>query len=569
MGMSRSCRSPKLAREINVSAERSRVTMRRVPDRFVVAALLLLGGALRLGDLDAMVNVDMYFLWSSRTVRFMNALATGAFEQTYQSHHPGVTLMWLVGCVWRAFDVLSLPMALHPEKAKLAVWPIVVLGSLFPPAFYLVATKALGPNRRFPMGMAALLLATEPLLVAHSRNSHLDQLATTFAWLAVWFALAAKRVPSYRSAAFCGIGLGLALLSKISTAGFAVGVAALYFVDCFRYPRLAPQRLKQLTVIAVVAVATVFLLWPALWVAPVDTLLKLFSGLSREVDKSIPFMLFGHAGKMNVPAWVYGLFVVFLVTPEAWIPGVLGLLYLTKRELGVRRFLVDLGVICFPFVYLTLTSNAVGVRNIIPLVPLFSLLTALVVDSLARRFVILKRKKLVIGAAVLLSVAFGGRTLRVISLYPLPITYCSRWTGLECSKVFHLGWGEGMKEAAQFIGEYSRQHFPKEKNVSLFGSAYAGIIRVWTPVKIVATPEISHFIVDYSPDWQRRTDRAKAIAKYVQLNRLSPLHEVVLEGRPYVRIYAGPLTAVPSRDMSSKEDEPNDRDVEAEGAVSP
>ena len=47
-------------------------------------------------------------------------------------------------------------------------------------------------------------------------------------------------------------------------------------------------------------------------------------------------------------------------------------------------------------------------------------------------------------------------------------------------------------------------------------------------------------LVDYSPDWQREGTRAMEIAAYVREHRLKPLHEVILSGRAYVRIYAGP-----------------------------
>ena len=506
----------------------------------IALGLFLFSLLLRVGDFDAMVNTDMYFIWSARIVRFMDGLASGNLTATYQSHHPGVTLMWLVGLVWRTMGVLKLPIALHPEKVQMAVWPIALVGSLFPALSYPLLLKLLGTRRRFAVFFVALLLATEPLLVAHSRNPHLDILATTFAWFAVFLSLISKRDNSYLSAIAGGVCLGLALLSKISTAGFALGIAAVYLIDCLRFRSTARRRFRQLTTIVVVSLVTVVALWPALWVAPIETLVRLHHGLTHEVEKAIPFMLFERAGTMVVPFWVYGLFVVFLVTPEAWIPGVFGGLFLSKAQLGLRRFLFDLSVVSAPLLFLVMRSNNVGVRNTILFLPLFAILSALVIGEV---YEYLSRRSLrwaFVCSLVFLVGVVGGRTMRLISLYPLPITYCSRWTGIECSNVFHVGWGEGMKETAAFIQDYKRVHYSDSKLLSIYGSGYAPIVRVWTDVKVVSKVEDAHLLVDYAPDWQRRGKRATVIASYAEKRNLEPLFEVVLAGRPYVRIYSGP-----------------------------
>jgi hypothetical protein len=514
---------------------------RLVTSQWAIAfALFALSLSVRLGDLDAMVNSDIYYLWSARTVRFMEALRTGNWANTYQSHHPGVTLMWILGTTWTLFDLLQVPIQLHPEKVAVAVVPIVIIGSLFVALCYPVLLRLLGPTHKPAAGFFCLLLATEPLLVAHARNPHLDILANSFAWLAIFSALLARREASYRWALLGGVLLGLALMSKISTAGFALGIAAVFLVDCYRNPQALRRQLPLLAIIAVIAFVTVVLIWPALWAAPLETLARHRRGLTQEVEKAVPFMLFGKAGVQVVPWWVYGIFVVFLVTPEFWIPGILSIPLIFRAEGRARSAVVQIGIVNIPLLYLLFRSNNVGVRNTLLFLPLLALLTALAFEQLWRWLARQKALWLRITPLAMVGVLLVSRIVRLASLYPLPITYCSRWTTVECSTVFHLGWGEGMKEAAAFVDRYANLRSSSAEPVQIFGSGYAPVMATWTKVAVAGQIEKAELLVDYAPEWQRAGGRSKLIAAYAKEHELPLIHVVNLQGRDYVRIYRGP-----------------------------
>lgn len=533
-------RAPKENRNPRCSAESMVAAAQRAPTWVVVSGLFLFGLALRVGDLDAMVNSDMYYLWSVRTVRFMRALQEADFANTYQSHHPGVTLMWIVGLVWWAFDLLRTPIQLHPEKIQIAVWPIVLFGSWVAAATYPLLKRLLGHSLRSAGFFAAALLASEPLWIAHSRNSHLDVLATGFAWLAILSALIAKREHRIRWAIGCGLLLGLALLSKISTAGYALGIAAVYLYDGIRRPSTLVRQSTFVAIIATTAALTVLTLWPALLTFPVTTLLRWHHGLLNEVSKAIPFMLFGTAGKLIVPSWVYGVFIAFLVTPEFYLPGIVGCVFLAKTQRSLNRFLLELLLVTLPLAYLVMSSNNVGLRNIILVLPILATLTGLVVVYAWRwLYSRIPHRAVLVAISVLLLVG-TGRVARIVALYPLPITYCSGWLGVDCAEVFHVGWGEGMKEAAAFIARYAKERQIDSSKLSVYGSGYAPIVRVWTPVAVSKTVEQADLLIDYAPDWQRKGDRAKAISSYTATQGLLPLHEVILNERSYVKIYRGP-----------------------------
>lgn len=501
-------------------------------------SLLVLSASLRVFDVDAMVNVDMYHLWGKRIVRFVAAIDSRSLAETYQSHHPGVTFMWLAGMLWKVRGVLSDP--LEPTKLQLATWPVVAIGTLFPVATFLLLWRALGQHHRNIAWVAGALLATEPLLIAHSRNAHLDMLVTAFAWAALLAAYIAKLDWSWRWSLASGLLLGLALLTKLSSAGLALGIAYVLLspLEVRSGDRL--RSLKHLAIVGVTAGVTAAILWPALWVAPIETLTKLWRGVNVEMDKTSEFMLFGQTGRLRLPRWIYGLFVVYLVTPEFWLSG-LFVPWLTKGgDQPLRRFAGDMALAALPLIALLVASSRIGNRYLIPILPMFAILSAIALvaawQKLSGR---LRWHRLVpLGAAVAAALV-GGRTVRAAALHPLPITYCSSWTGVDCSKVFHLGWGEGLKEGANCLARLASQR-PHEAPPKVYGSAYATLMRLWTPLASTKDFDEAEYLVIYLPDAQRRLEPARRIEAFAQARGLNPLASIEIQGRPYVRIYPGP-----------------------------
>jgi 4-amino-4-deoxy-L-arabinose transferase-like glycosyltransferase len=524
--------------------------------------ILALSVALRVGDLDAMVNVDMYYQWSKRIVRFITAVEQGDLAGTYQSHHPGVTFMWLVGLLWKWRGVVNAPFDV--AKAKMAVWPVLVVGSCFPVLNYGLLRRLLGRRARWMAATAGMLFATEPLFVAHSRNAHLDIMVTTFSWCAVLSALIAKRELSRRWAIVCGIALGLALLTKLSAAGYALGIAAVFLV-AIAQPRRerasneAPngaignasvsntehrQRLL-LVLLSIVGAAllTVIALWPALWSGPHVVVARTAQGLATEVGKVREFMLFGESGKLRLPFWIYLLIAGYLATPEFLGAG-LGLFAWRKRLTPPsRQFIRDGLLATAPLILLISRSNHVELRYVIPMLPVFGTLSAMAIVQcggyLSMRLTHTAVQAWVRPTLVTLwGALLVSRTLRVAALYPLPITYCAGWTGIDCSSVFRIGWSEGLKEAAQHVARQSAQRGYAATTV--FGGAYTGILRMWTPIVVTNDLSEAQLIMHYLPDWQRNNLPSRSITEYLKAHPRQPLAEVKLQGRTYVQLYAGP-----------------------------
>jgi hypothetical protein len=89
----------------------------------LILAVVIFGLALgtRLTDLGVFVGPDE-FSWVTRSANFTQALVNGDLAQTYQTGHPGVTLMWAetLGSWLRFWGGSTWPVALAADKTMAA-----------------------------------------------------------------------------------------------------------------------------------------------------------------------------------------------------------------------------------------------------------------------------------------------------------------------------------------------------------------------------------------------------------------------------------------------------------------
>src|SRR5215217_6046399 len=192
--------------------------------RIGLATLLVLAAALlpRVLGLADFFTIDEADHWILRVRLFSEALGQHNWAGTNLTGHPGVMTMWLGGLGRR----LAIANSIAPSSdsaAYLAMLrlPLAVTNSLAVAIGYLLLRRIVSPGLAL---LAAILWATEPFLIAHSRLLHVDALMTSFATICVLLLLLgsplARRPASGagRWLAIVGSGImaGLALLSKVS-----------------------------------------------------------------------------------------------------------------------------------------------------------------------------------------------------------------------------------------------------------------------------------------------------------------------------------------------------------------
>ncbi len=262
-------------------------------------ALLLAGLALRLVQLGTYLTPDER-LWSQRTAQFMGALQEQDWPATAPTGHPGVTVMWsgTTGALLRfvldrpsdiaRLEDVAAALAAEPNRLDFVAWlrlPIALATAAAVLLFFWLARRLFGTGVAL---LASALLALDPFHLAHSRVLQMDALlatAVSIAWLAF---LVGMPTGQRRYLVLGGVAAGLGFLTKAPALALGPAAIALSVWNALR-PRSpgtqSPARrppgavvriLADLLWIAVPALAVVWLLWPAMWVAPLDTLARVW-----------------------------------------------------------------------------------------------------------------------------------------------------------------------------------------------------------------------------------------------------------------------------------------------------
>jgi len=284
---------------------------------FVISLLIFIVALLpRLLDPDQFLTPDE-FLWIDRSRNFLAGLLDPAYQCTsvvekwnfvaeglactLRTGHPGVTTMWTGSLgLWLSWLANSRYIGLPDYLATVSTNPLDVtliaparIGTILITALWVVIVYWLA-RRLFGSQIAlvgALLLALDPFHIALSRVIHHDALSTTFMTLAVLAAFIYWGQGSSKKWLLISGGLaGLAILSK-SPALFLlpfIAVVGLWFLgkeirgrskeDGARkaYWSLVRETVLDGLLWFGVAVAVVFVFWPAMWVTPLEAMETVF-----------------------------------------------------------------------------------------------------------------------------------------------------------------------------------------------------------------------------------------------------------------------------------------------------
>jgi len=236
--------------------------------------------------------------WHYRSEQFIVGLKTKQFEKTYQHYHPGVTLMWIAGVSIELLRQIS-PLDRVYTHYNFEIFHFIAKYSLVFVQLFLsiitiyLLTKVLGFKKAF---LTVCLFSFEPFFLGNSRLLHLDVLLSLFLFNGLLLgylgmlelSLGAVGKPFRHLVYNLGVGsfLALGFLTK------SVGILGLvYVVGCMAIrPFVQSLRKRQgswqytLLHLGFVVIAfgfVLFIVFPALWKAPVAPLLDIFDEAER------------------------------------------------------------------------------------------------------------------------------------------------------------------------------------------------------------------------------------------------------------------------------------------------
>lgn len=518
--------------------------------------------------------------WLIRSGNFYEALADGPLTNTFQQGHPGVTTMWagLLGHAWTfpeyttvADDQFNPARVVHEAfLAEHGQAPIDLLASarvvesLIHIAVFVLALSILMRilSKRTAL-LAALLIALDPFVAAHMRLLHTDGLLSSFLFLAlvclIWWA--------WRRQQRKGVGLpltvgalatGLAWLTKTPAfflAPFFALVLTLHFLFINRgnQPKqLAETGLQWVRQIVlplclwfVVAGVLYFVLWPALWVAPGETLGKVFD-ISRDYaaeGHSNPVFFGGEVLFGDPGFWFYPATYLWRATPLTLLGLLLALALVPWRraeQSSMQRLTLWM---CLSFAILFFLFMNLGAkkfdRYLLPIYMPLDLAAAVgwsaavgAVHGSARYWSIPSKPRAII-PSILFCLLLGWQTVLVAQSFPYYLSYYNpilRWWS-QPEESMMIGWGEGLDAAARQLAE-----LPNAEELTIASWYSQGPFSYFFPGEVL--PSQYNWMADYAVLYQSQIQRKIPSQQYVaHFARQEPDDVISLSGTDYAFVY--------------------------------
>jgi Dolichyl-phosphate-mannose-protein mannosyltransferase len=543
----------------------------------------------RLLELSRYVTVDEP-LWLIRSANFYQALAAGDWKDTFQREHPGVTMMWAgtIGFLLRFPDYARLadfqvvnPEALdeflgqhqHTSLGLLVAGRLVaVLGVTLAVLLALPALARL--VGWLPATLAIFLVALDPNFIALSRLLHLD------GPVAAWMLLSLLSFMSYLYTGrrtvdllVSAVSAGLAWLTK-SPALFLIPFCGLLLLlqllGCWSqagWRRLqdwkaaladAWQAGKPYLLWLLVGSAVFVLLWPAMWVDPLNSLARIFSQATiyaAEGQDSATFFMGTVYQAGQSPWFFYPVSLLWRLTPPVTLGLLLALLALLfPRQASLspdhKKVILVLSLFTILFVVLITLSQKKADRYQIPVQPALCILAALGWVTWMRVLLprvqapLLSSRSNRLAQNTGLCIAIGGGLVVLWQfLGPLQtFPYYDYYNGLlggsqAATHVMMIGRGEGLDQAARYLNSLpnaSRLVAMARYNKGSVSYYFNGRVLGMEDDASLADLKKADYVIMYIHQWQRQIPSKEALD---YLKTLKPVFVARIGGLDYAEVY--------------------------------
>jgi hypothetical protein len=562
--------------------------------RFKWVDLLLLGVlfvafvAPRIIALGRFVTADEP-TWGKRAASFYYALADGDFANTYQTGHPGVTTMWAGAIAYhRLFPeyqrvgqvslgdtkLLQIFQKHGPNPLELLVnarLNIVIANVLAMVASFIYARRLLG---RWLAFLGFLLIAFDPLHVAHSRFLHTNGMLSSFMFLSILAFLDYLQFEKRLSLITSGVAAGLSFITITPAFNLIPAVLVLTLLNLKRKGTNLRQwhlrdwskhLLAPLVGWGLISLLTITLVWPSMWVKPVATLLDIARYTLNAAEGSDGGAQFVDAYEAlddqgSRYLYFYPLTYLWRITPV-----VLGGLLLAAVALirprsahnlnaTQRRTLLWLLVYVAVYALIMSLGSKKFDRYFLPAYLPLDIVAAAgwyaLANWLAARFSFANRYYLQYALLAGLVIVQVVGTMRTAPFY---LTYYNPLLGgiRKAPAVMSIGWGEGLNEAALYLRQ--KPGFCNQRIISWYTLAYnwysASFGCEAQPVEFRADTSLEDYLnnYDYAIIYINQKQRNFPSQLLEYLKGQTPEHTVQIDGVDFVNIYRlNPAAAEPS-----------------------
>lgn len=511
--------------------------------------------------------------WLRNSANFYYALGQRDPANTYQLHHPGVTVMYAgtAGLLVTFPDYRGLGQGYFNDEqynqfirahgipqvdilTASRVFMVLQTTLALLLAFYLLR-QLLG---FWPALAAIAFLALDPYYIGLTRLMHLDGLLT--GWMLV-SSLAGfiyiSRGRQRRYLLFSAFTAGMALLTKspglflLPYIGLLL-LFGLYWEKDWRWSALWRKGALPLGKWVLVTLAVFVAFWPAMWVNPVGSLADYFiKAFYYAVDSQHLNYYHGQVIPGSDVAWTFYLeTILWRATPVALLGFALAVVAYWKRwgffeEEQYRRLVLALFSFVFFFLLFLQLSDKKFDRYLLPLYAPLDLLAVMGWWAAAQRFKgswkdahPVQAQRTAITLVILLQLSYVAQTA------PYYLTFFSPLMGGtgKAPQEMLVGWGEGLNLAGDYLD--AKPGSDQMTVTSWYGSGPFSFYFSGHTHHIIGKPDLgrvnlryiedSDYIVIYVNQWQREYN----LPLLQVLAQLEPEHTIWLHGLEMARIYA-------------------------------
>ena len=562
-----------------------------------VIGLILLMILPRLTALNQYLIVDETdrWLWAKD---FVGALSRGDLAGTLVGDgYPGIVPVW-AETIWVLLEAgrrslvegqwlgdTGLAHLLHEWDRNAMLMqqrlPIVLLNTALALAIVWAVWRLFGKRTALVSG---LLIALDPFYLSDSRVNRAEAVITGLMTLSMLYLIFYYRRRHFRYVLISGVLGGLSFLTKIQAlvilpvvalAGFLIYVDPLPSIA----PRLRgngragssknPGGIRQTLRVsfpavlkfgagwAAAACLTWLVLWPSMWVTPLETLTLVFNYTTRKVGaEGVNLFFLGQTYRDTAPGILFYPVVFFMrITPLALL-GLAGAAFAGVRQWQTARssgraalpgdpFAAGGGVILVVYVLLYALIMTVGShKQDRYLMPVFLGLDILAAMGLVYGWVWLKQKVDRPAPPVLGWILLAGlAVIQAATVLPHHPYYYSYFNplfggGQTAVRTLRIGWGEGMDQAGAYLAAK-----PNSENLAVgtrFGRNMLDFKGELLTLGQDGRWTHADYIVLYIQQVQRRLDPSSGFIDYFQAR--SPEKVITLGGIDYAWIYPIPFT---------------------------
>lgn len=465
--------------------------------KYILALLVFLGVVVpRLYGLDQYVTADEG-LWLQRGGNFYYALSTLDFEKTYAKEHPGVVPMWAAAASFlleypayrgigpgylSTIEEIQAVLEAHGQSPLALLVTarglmIVLQGVVFALAYLLLA-DLLGVWLAF---FGALFVVWDPYFFALTRLLHLDGMMGSMLFLSVVAICGYLEGKQRRYLIISGLAAAGGWLTKSPATILLPFIGLVLLFDFFTSSKAERTWIafnqKVITPYLVWGgsmLAVIFILWPAMWVAPINSVWQIYKeALAFGVKEAPRFYFGGEIVLMESVQYIFYPTVFMLRSSPLVLIGLVSLIpaYIYRFSIfdkrSIRRTVLFLLLMAVLFTLSMSLLDKKYDRYLVPVFPFLSMAAALgwvaVIDGLMR-LLKLNNQSVKIGVFVLVAL---GQLYYPLSRFPYPITYYNPIFGgqTRAYETISVGWGEGLDQAAAYLNAK-----PNAENLTVMSS---------------------------------------------------------------------------------------------------